>query len=34
MQNLGLKQGEFKGVDLDGNPKGKWTLKVKISDSS
>ena len=34
MQNLGLKQGEFKvlkgkGVDLDGNPKGKWILKVK-----
>ena len=32
-QNLGLKQGEFKvvrgrGVDLDGNPKGKWILKV------
>ena len=35
MQNLGLKQGEFKvlkgrGVDLDGNPKGKWILKVKM----
>jgi hypothetical protein len=34
MQNLGLKQGEFKvirgrGVDLDGNPEGKWILKVK-----
>ena len=34
MQNLGLKQGEFKvlkgrGVDLDGNSKGKWILKVK-----
>ena len=34
MQNLGLKQGEFKvlngsGVDIDGNPKGKWILKVK-----
>jgi len=34
MQNLGLKKGEFKvlkgrGVDLDGNPKGKWILKVK-----
>jgi hypothetical protein len=34
MQNLGLKRGEFKvlkgrGVDLDGNPKGKWILKVK-----
>jgi hypothetical protein len=34
MQNLGLKQGEFKvlkgrGVDIDGGPKGKWTLKVK-----
>jgi hypothetical protein len=33
-QNLGLKQGEFKvskgkGVDLDGDPKGKWILKVK-----
>jgi len=33
-QNLGLKQGEFKvlkgrGVDIDGNPKGKWILKVK-----
>ena len=33
-QNLGLKQGEFKvlrgrGVDLDGNPRGKWILKVK-----
>ena len=35
MQNLGLKQGEFKvlkgrGVDLDGNPVGKWLLKVKM----
>ena len=35
MQNLGLKQGEFKiskgkGVDFDGNPKGKWILKVKV----
>jgi len=35
MQNLDLKQGEFKvlkgrGVDLDGNPKGKWILKVKM----
>ena len=35
MQNLGLKQGEFKvlkgsGLDLDGNPKGKWILKVKM----
>jgi hypothetical protein len=35
MQNLGLKQGEFKvlkgrGVDIDGNPKGKWILKVKM----
>jgi len=35
MQNLGLKQGEFKvlkgrGVDLDGNPKGKWIIKVKM----
>ena len=35
MRNLGLKQGEFKvlkgrGVDLDGNPKGKWILKVKM----
>jgi hypothetical protein len=35
MQNLGLKQNEFKvskgrGLDLDGNPKGKWILKVKI----
>ena len=35
MQNLGLKKGEFKvlkgrGVDLDGNPKGKWILKVKV----
>ena len=34
MQNLGLKQGEFKvlkgrGVDIDGGPKGKWILKVK-----
>jgi hypothetical protein len=34
MQNLGLKRGEFKvlkgrGVDLDGNPKEKWILKVK-----
>ena len=34
MQNLGLKQGEFKvlkgsGVDIDGNSKGKWILKVK-----
>ena len=34
MQNLGLKQGEYKvlkgrGVDLDGNSKGKWILKVK-----
>ena len=34
VQNLGLKQGEFKvlkgrGVDLDGDPKGKWILKVK-----
>ena len=34
-QNLGLKQGEFKiskgkGVDFDGNPKGKWILKVKV----
>ena len=34
MQNLGLKRGDFKvvrgrGVDLDGNPKGKWILKVK-----
>ena len=34
MQNLGLKQGEFKvlkgrGVDIDGGPKGKWVLKVK-----
>jgi len=34
MQNLGLKQGEFKvlrgrGVDIDGDPKGKWILKVK-----
>ena len=34
MQNLGLKQGEFKvsngrGVDIEGNPKGKWILKVK-----
>ena len=34
MQNLSLKQGEFKvlkgrGVDLDGSPKGKWILKVK-----
>ena len=34
VQNLGLKQGEFKvlkgnGVDLDGSPKGKWVLKVK-----
>ena len=35
MQNLGLKQGEFKiskgkGVDFDGNPKGKWILKAKV----
>jgi hypothetical protein len=35
MQNLGLKQGEFRvlkgrGVDLDGSPKGKWILKVKM----
>jgi len=35
MQHLGLKQGEFKvlkgrGVDIDGNPKGKWILKVKM----
>jgi hypothetical protein len=35
MQNLGLKQGEFevlrgRGVDLDGDPKGKWILKVKM----
>jgi hypothetical protein len=34
MQNLGLKQGEFKvlmgrGVDIDGDSKGKWILKVK-----
>jgi hypothetical protein len=34
MQNLGLKQGEFKvlkgrGVDIDGDPKGKWILKIK-----
>ena len=34
MQDLGLKRGDFKvlrgrGVDLDGNPKGKWILKVK-----
>jgi len=34
MQNLGLKHGEYKvlkgrGVDLDGNSKGKWILKVK-----
>jgi hypothetical protein len=34
VQNLGLKPGEFKvlagrGVDLDGDPKGKWILKVK-----
>ena len=34
MQNLGLKQGEFKvlkgrGVDIDGGSKGKWILKVK-----
>ncbi len=34
VQNLGLKQGEFRvekgnGVDLDGSPKGKWILKVK-----
>ena len=34
VQNLGLKQGEFKvlkgrGVDIDGNSKGKWILKVK-----
>ena len=34
MQNLGLKQGEFKvlrgrGVDIDGDPKGKLILKVK-----
>jgi hypothetical protein len=39
MQNLGLKQDEFevlkgRGVDLDGSPKGKWILKVKMSDSS
>ena len=35
IQNLGLKRGEFKvlkgrGVDLDGNPKGKWILKVRM----
>jgi len=35
MQHLGLKRDEFKvlkgrGVDLDGNPKGKWILKVKM----
>jgi hypothetical protein len=34
VQNLGLKPGEFKvlkgrGVDIDGDPKGKWILKVK-----
>ena len=34
VQNLGLKQGEFKvlkgsGVDIDGDSKGKWILKVK-----
>ena len=39
MQNLGLKQGEFKvskgrGVDLEGTLKGKWILKIKMSDSS
>ncbi len=33
-QNLGLKQGEFKvskgkGIDLEGNSKGKWILRVK-----
>jgi hypothetical protein len=35
MQNLGLKQGEFKvlkgrGIDLNGNPKGRWILKAKM----
>ena len=35
MQHLGLKRGEFivlkgRGVDIDGNPKGKWVLEVKV----